>query len=201
MGRRRNSVSYPLFPGTRGVKAAQEHTVMKKITQTELDGMLDRHAKWLRGEAGGKQMALYDADLRGLDFCGADMSASSVQESDLREANLRDATLRNVTMRGADLRDADLRGANLRGANLRGADMDYSSGIPLWCGSLGVKADKRLAAQMAYHFCRLECGSPEVKAAQAALERLANKSHVIKMYGLPKIAAENKKSASANRSK
>ena len=159
---------------------------MKKITQTELDGMLDRHAKWLRGEAGGKQMALHGADLRGLDFCGADMSASSVQESDLRGANLRDATLRNVT---------------LLGANLRGADMDYSSGIPLWCGSLGVKADKRLAAQMAYHFCRLECGSPEVKAAQAALERLANKSHVIKMYGLPKIAAENKKSASANRSK
>ena len=159
---------------------------MKKITQTELNGILDRHAKWLRGEAGGKQMALCGADLRGLDFCGANMSTSSVQRSDLRGADLTGATLRNVTMIGA---------------NLRGADLDYSSGIPLWCGSLGVKADKRLAAQMAYHFCRLACGSPEVKAAQAALEGLANKSHVIKEHELPKTADENKKSASANRSK
>lgn len=149
-----------------------------KITQKELCDMLDRHAKWLRGQEGGKQMALHGADLRGLDFCGADMSASSVQESDLRGANLRYATLRNVT---------------LLGANLRGADMDYSSGIPLWCGSLGVKADKRLAAQLAYHLCRMECDDPEVKAAQAALEGLANKSHVIKTYGLPKIAAEKRR--------
>lgn len=159
---------------------------MKKITQEELCGVLDRHAKWLRGEAGGKRADLRWTDLRGLDFCGADMSSSTLQESDLRGANLTNATLRSVAMIGA---------------NLRGADMDYSSGIPLWCGSLGVKVDKRLAAQMAYHFCRLACGSPEVKAAQAALEGLANKSHVIKTYGLPKIAAKNKKSASANRSK
>lgn len=186
MGRRRDSVSDPLFAGTRGIKAAQEHTVMKKITQKELDGMLDRHARWLRRQEGGKQMALCGADLRGLDFRGADMSSSSLQESDLRGADLTDATLRNVT---------------LRGANPRGANMDFSSGIPLWCGSLGVKADKRLAAQLAYHFCRLACGSPEVKAAQAALRELANKSHVIKTHRLPKIAAENKKSASANRPK
>ena len=151
---------------------------MKKITQKELCGMLDRHAKWLRGQEGGKQMALCGADLRGLDFCGADMSSSSLQESDLRGANLLDATLRNVT---------------LLGANLRGADLDYSSGIPLWCGSLGVKADKRLAAQLAYHFCRLACNSPEVKAAQAALTELANKSHVIKTYGLPRIAAKKRR--------
>lgn len=157
-----------------------------KITQKELCGMLDRHAKWLRGQEGGKQMALCGADLRGLDFCGADMSSSTLQESDLRGANLLGATLRNVT---------------LIGANLRNVDLDYSSGIPLWCGSLGVKADKRLAAQLAYHFCRIKCRDPEVKAAQAALEGLANKSHVIKTYGLPKIAAKNKKNASANRSK
>ena len=60
--------------------------------------ILEKHAKWIRGEDGGER-----ADLRG---------------ADLRGANLRGADLR-----GADLRDADLYYANLRGADLRSADL------------------------------------------------------------------------------
>ncbi|MEY8576163.1 pentapeptide repeat-containing protein [Oscillospiraceae bacterium 21-37] len=48
---------------------------------------------------------------------------------------------------GADLRGVDLRKADLQGANLRGANLDYSC-WPLWCGSLDVKVDVRLAAQL-----------------------------------------------------
>lgn len=66
--------------------------------------------------------------------------------------------------------------ANLRGANLRGADLDYSC-WPLWCGSLNVRVCKRIAAQLAYHFCRLDCDDPEVIAAQNALIPLANQFH------------------------
>lgn len=40
--------------------------------------------------------------------------------------------------------------ANLRGANLRGADLDFSC-WPLWCGSLGVHIDDKLAIQLLYH--------------------------------------------------
>lgn len=50
----------------------------------------------------------------------------------------------------ANLRGANLRYANLRYANLRGADLDYSC-WPLWCGSLGVHIDDRLAKQLLYH--------------------------------------------------
>lgn len=50
----------------------------------------------------------------------------------------------------ANLRDANLRYADLRGANLRGVDLDYSC-WPLWCGSLGVHIDDRLAKQLLYH--------------------------------------------------
>lgn len=66
--------------------------------------------------------------------------------------------------------------ANLRGAVLRGANLDYSC-WPLWCASLGVKVCKRIAAQLAYHFCRLDCDDPEVVAAQNALIPLANQFH------------------------
>lgn len=56
----------------------------------------------------------------------------------------------------ADLRRANLEVADLRGANLEGADLDCSC-FPLWCGSKGMKVDRRLAAQIAAHFCALDC--------------------------------------------
>lgn len=72
--------------------------------------------------------------------------------------------------------------ANLQGANLRGAYLDYSC-WPLWCGSLDVKVCKRIAAQLAYHFCRLDCDDPEVIAAQNALIPLANQFHRVDECG------------------
>ena len=81
-----------------------------------------------------------------------------------------------ANLRGANLRGADLREANLRGADLCGANLDYSC-WPLWCGSLNVRVCKRIAAQLAYHFCRLDCDDPEVIAAQNALIPLANQFH------------------------
>ncbi|POP30876.1 hypothetical protein C3R19_29670, partial [Blautia producta] len=68
-----------------------------------------------------------------------------------REANLREADLRE-----ANLREADLSDANLRRADLRRADLDFSC-WPLWCGGLAVKVCKRIAVQLAYHFCKLDC--------------------------------------------
>ena len=78
----------------------------------------------------------------------------------------------------ADLSYADLRSADLNYADLRSADLDMSA-FPLWCGSLGIKVDIRLSAQIAYHFCRFETDDEEVKAAQQAIKTLANKFHRI----------------------
>lgn len=72
--------------------------------------------------------------------------------------------------------------ANLWEANLRGANLDFSC-WPLWCGSLDVTVDKRIAAQLAYHFCRARCDDPEVQAAQKALAPLANQFHRVEECG------------------
>lgn len=76
----------------------------------------------------------------------------------------------------ADLYRADLCGADLCGANLCGANLDYSC-WPLWCGSLDVKVDARIARQLAYHFCRLDCDDPEYLEARKAIAKFANRFH------------------------
>lgn len=91
-------------------------------------------------------------------------------------ADLQGANLWGADLQGANLWGANLHGADLRGADLRGANVDYSC-LPLWCGSLHMKVDKRIAAQIAYHFCALECDDPEVQKAQQSLYALANTFH------------------------
>ena len=92
-------------------------------------------------------------------------------------------------MKDTDMQDADLQGANLRRANLQGANLDYSA-WSLWCGSFDVKCDIRLASQLAYHFCRLDCKDKEVVAAQNALITLANKFHRVEECGVLKTNQE-----------
>lgn len=77
---------------------------------------------------------------------------------------------------------ADLRGADLRGVDLCGADLDYSC-WPLWCGSLDVKVDARIARQLAYHFCRLDCDDPEYLEARKAITEFANGFHRVDECG------------------
>ena len=126
------------------------------MKQEELQEILDAHKKWIKGEDGGVR--------------------ANLRRADLSEANLRRADLRGADLRGADLRGADLRGAGLRGAGLRGADLDFSC-WPLWCGGLAVKVCKRIAVQLAYHFCRLDCDDPEYIAARNAILDFANQFH------------------------
>ena len=93
------------------------------------------------------------------------------------------ADLKGANLRGANLRGAGLWGAVLRGADLRGADLDYSC-FPLWCGSKGMIVDRRIAAQIAAHFCALECDDADYIAAREAILEFAQTSHRAKVLGL-----------------
>ena len=98
------------------------------------------------------------------------------QVIDLRGAALRWADLSWADLRGGDLSGADLRGADLIRANLSGANIDFSC-WPLWCGSNHVIVDASIAAQLAAHFCALDCDDPAYKAAREALLPFARTSH------------------------
>ena len=127
------------------------------MDKKELERVLEAHKKWLVEENGGERVDLRWADLRGADLRWAD----------LRKANLS---------------GANLSGADLNGADLSGADLDYSV-WPLWCGSLDVKIDARIAAQLAYHFCRLECDDPEYIKARNSIVDFAKRFHRVDECG------------------
>ena len=133
-----------------------------KISEDDLREILEKHKKWLRNEDGGEKADMQRANMRGADMRGADM--------------------RGANMQRADMRGADMQWANMQRANMRGADIDFSC-WPLWCGSLDVIVDKRIAAQLAYHFCRIVCDDDEVKSAQKTLAPLANQFHRVKECG------------------
>ena len=129
------------------------------MKREELETILKNHKLWLNHEGG--------------------------QYACLQGANLRGANLRGAYLQGADLQGADLRGAYLRGASLRGADLDYSF-LPLWCGSKGMIVDRRIAAQIAAHFCALVCDDEDYQAARTAILEFAKTSHRAMDLGLVK---------------
>ena len=120
----------------------------------------------------------FEYDLRDADFKLADLRGVN-----LSCANLRGADFRAADLRGADFRGADCGGADCGGADLRGANIDYSC-FPLWCGGLRVKVDNRIARQLAYHFCALECDDEEFIQARNSIINFANRFHGAVGYGL-----------------
>ena len=127
---------------------------MKKLTQEQINKILERHKHWLYADCEGWEAMKADfsycdlnhtylrgTDLRGTDLSGTDLRGADLRDTDLcytdfRNANLHYANLRGVNLcyadlSGANLRDTDLCCANLHGADLRGADL---SGADL-CGT------------------------------------------------------------------
>ena len=172
----------------------------------ELKSILEQHKLWLDGD-GGKRANLRGVDLQGVDLQGVDLQGANLQDANLRNANLQDANLRNANLQDANLqsanlqdanlqdanlRNANLQDANLRNANLQGADLDYSC-LPLWCGSKGMKVDKRIASQIAAHFCALDCDDEDYIAAQDAVLAFAKTSRRARDLGLLEEVRDDRK--------
>jgi len=154
-------------------RLCEEEESMDKETVGKI---LIQHKRWLDNKPDGIRADLSEANLREADLRGANLREANLREANLREADLSEANLREADLREADLRWANLRWANLSEANLREADIDFSC-WPLWCGTLGVNADDRIASQLAYHFCRLSVDSDDFRMARSALAAYANRFH------------------------
>lgn len=104
---------------------------MKKLTQEQLNKILEEHKHWLNEDCEGwKTMR---ADFSYCELCHTDLSYANLSDAYLSNANLSCANLSHTDLCSADLRGADLRGADLSFANLRYADL---RGADLSCADL-----------------------------------------------------------------
>lgn len=164
---------------------------MKEWTITFLDA---REPLTIKGDTFAKAVEAYlktnsdlsYANLSYADLRYADLRYADLSNADLSYADLRYADLSNAVLSNADLRCAVLSNAVLRYAVLSNADLDFSC-LPLWCGSLDIKIDKRIACQLLYHTLRA-MQSVEVDEIKAILNddkvlALANQFHRVSECG------------------
>ena len=109
---------------------------MKKLTQEQINKILEGHKHWLNADCEGWETMKADfshCDLSGAYLRGVNLSDAYLSDADLSGAYLRDADLSGAYLIYADLggaylcgaylRDANLIGVNLSGADLSGADL------------------------------------------------------------------------------
>ena len=151
------------------------------MDRARLNEIIEKHKKWLNNEDGGEcadlsysdlrysnlsHSDMRHSDLRGSDMSHSDLRGSDMSHSDLNHSNMIHSNLRYSNLIHSDMRHSDLRYSNLshsdmRHSDLRGSNLDYS-GWPLWCGSLDVHIDDRIARQLLYHLMRPCLVSPDV---------------------------------------
>lgn len=110
----------------------------EKLSQAQLDAMVDLHTRFLNGRIGGRRATLKNIDLSGLNFSGKDMrqadftgckmtrmdlSKANFSESRLYACDLSDSNLARCNFSRADLRGARIQSANLEQANFDKADL------------------------------------------------------------------------------
>ena len=108
---------------------------MKKLTQEQINKILEGHKHWLNEDCKGWETMKADfssCDLRGANLSGADLLYANLRGADLCGANLRGADLRGGNLSGAYLLYANLSGADLSDANLLyayliGANLSYAN--------------------------------------------------------------------------
>ena len=67
----------------------------------------------------------------------------------------------------------------MSGADMSGANIDYAS-FTLSCKFLNIKIDKRIAAQLMYHVCSMQCDDPDFIKVRNSVLDFANTFHRVK---------------------
>ena len=95
---------------------------MRKITQDELNKIIDEHQKWVRG-LGGQRANLSKCDISGLDMSYANLFDGIFLGANMSSVNLACTNLSNAEMGGAILKKANLSFTNLSFTDLTMADL------------------------------------------------------------------------------
>ena len=183
---------------------------MKKLTQEQINKILEGHRHWLNEDCEGWQTMkayfsycdlryaklsganlryanLRYAKLSGADLSGAELSGADLSGAELSGANLRYANLRYAKLSGADLRDAELSGAELSCANLSGAkEVPY---IPMVCPEEGVFIGWKRASDK---IVKLRIPQDALRSSATTRKCRCNKAEVVEIYNIDGTIADER---------
>ena len=148
---------------------------MKKLTQKQINKILEEHKHWLNEDCEGWETTKAD-------FSSCDLSGANLRGADLSGANLSDADLRDV-----DLRYADLRGANLSGANLSDAkEVPY---IPMVCPEEGDFIGWKKSGDK---IVKLRILDDALRSSATTRKCRCNKAEVVEIYNIDGTIADER---------
>jgi uncharacterized protein YjbI with pentapeptide repeats len=91
---------------------------LRKISQEEMDKIVNLHKTWLLNSQQGARAVLIRTDLTGLSLIGVDLSCAIIVESDLSGVDLSRSTLRKINLTESLLYKTNFTLSNLTDANL-----------------------------------------------------------------------------------
>ena len=170
---------------------------MKKLTQEQINKILEGHKHWLNKDCKGWETMMADfsscdlsyAYLSGANLSGANLSGATLRDANLRDVNLRDAYLSDANLSGANLSDACLLYANLRNADLRGAnlsdaylrDAEEVPYIPMVCPEEGDFIGWKRASDK---IVKLHIPQDALRSSATTRKCRCNKAEVVEIYNI-----------------
>ena len=163
---------------------------MKKLTQKQINKILEGHKHWLNEDCEGWETMMAD-------FSYCELNHTDLSHTDLRGANFRDADLSCADLSCAYLRGANLRGANLSGANLRGAnlsdaylrDAEGVPYIPMVCPEEGDFIGWKKAGNK---IVKLRIPEDALRSSATTRKCRCNKAEVVEIYNIDGTIADER---------
>ncbi len=101
--------------------------ILERMTQGQLDAMVELHARFLEGRLGGRRATLKAVDLKGLSLLGKDMRQADFTGCDMRGMDLGKANFSESRLYACDLSDSNLANANFSRSDLRGTRIENAN--------------------------------------------------------------------------
>ena len=178
---------------------------MKKLTQEQINKILEGHKHWLNEDCKGWETMMADfssCDLHYADLSGANLSGAYLHGANLSGADLHGGNLSGANLSGADLHYADLSGANLSGAylrdaylhggNLSGADLSGAKEvpyIPMVCPEEGVFIGWKKAGDK---IVKLRIPEDALRSSATTRKCRCNKAEVVEIYNIDGTIADER---------
>ena len=178
---------------------------MKKLTQEQINKILEGHKHWLNEDYKGWETMMADfsscdlsyANLHCADLSGANLHCANLHCANLNYANLNGANLSYANFRDANLNGANLSYANFRDANLNGANLSYADlcgakevpYIPMVCPEEGDFIGWKKAGNK---IVKLRIPEDALRSSATTRKCRCNKAEVIEIYNIDGTIADER---------